>query len=69
MQNTTKVYLRVQDEHLPGDVADADEGVDQVGAELGGDVIYGVSPMALPVDRPVAEVANIPGLLYTKQTY
>lgn len=64
LYTTLSVYLGVEDEHLPGDVADADEGVDKVSAEFSGDVVYGVSSMSRPVDRPVAEVANIPRLLY-----
>ncbi|KAJ8874693.1 hypothetical protein PR048_025559 [Dryococelus australis] len=45
-------------EHLPRYVADADEGVDDVGAVVGGNVVDGVAANVWPVDGPVAEVAD-----------
>lgn len=53
-----EVELRIQHEDLPGDVAHADERVDEVGAEIGGHVVDPILADARPVDRPVAEVAD-----------
>lgn len=57
------MYLRIKHKHLPGHVADADEGVDDVGAHVPGNVVNCVSADARPVNGPVAEVAHHAGLV------
>jgi hypothetical protein len=54
------VELRVEDEDLPGDVAHANERVDEVGAEVRGHVLDPVLADTRTIYRPVAEVAHHP---------
>lgn len=55
------VQFRVEDQHLPGDVAHADEGINEVRAEVAGDVVDIVAADVRPIDRPIAEVARYSG--------
>lgn len=49
-------HLRVNNEDLIALLGDADEGVDDVGAEVHGDIFNAVASDARPIHCPVAEV-------------
>lgn len=52
------VELLVEDEHSPGDVAHADEGVNDVRAHINGNVVDAIAAYIRTVDSPVAEVTD-----------
>lgn len=57
------VQIRIQDEHLPSHVAHTDERVNDVGAQVAGNIGHPVTADTLSIDRPVAEVTRYPGRL------
>lgn len=57
------VQLWIQDEHLPSHVAHTDERVNDVGAQVAGNIVHPITADILSIDRPVAEVTRYPGRL------
>jgi len=52
------IELLVEDEHSPGNVAHTDEGIDDVRAQIRGDIIDTVTAYVRTIDSPVAKVTD-----------